>query len=613
MGVREHQGRGDMHRIETTLPQLLQEKAQHYQGRTAMREKYKGIWQEISWMDYLVNVRHLALGLAELGMQRGEHGAILGENCPEWIYADLAFQSLGCVSVGIYPTNSAEQVHYILDHSQATFVVVMDQEQADKVLEVRETLTGLKRIIVVDMKGLRHYREEVLIGFSQVQEIGQKSQALHPGRFEQYVGATHPDDVAFIVYTSGTTGHPKGAMISHRGHLHGIVHGMQPILHFTDKDTILSYLPLCHILERAVSVSMPLMFGYTINFAESIDTVTQNIYEISPTFFAAVPRILEKMHSGLFIKMGDTTPLKRCMFDFWAPVGRKVVRYRMNRERVPLPLLMAYGLAYLFVLRAVRDKLGMGRTRCLMSGGAPIAPEVLDFYRSLGVFTLEMYAMTECGCISGPHHRLKYGSVGEPCGALELKLAADGEICVRGDAVFCGFYRDEEASRAMVVDGWLHTGDVGQLDEDGHLYIVDRKKDIIITSGGKNISPSEIENKLKCSPYIKEAIVIGDGRKFLSALIQIDYENTGNWAQKNRIPYTTYKSLAENPQVFELIKEEVSRANEGFARVESVKKYIILDKELDQDDEELTATQKVKRRVIEKRFRTEIDAMYGSG
>jgi len=290
-----------------------------------------------------------------------------------------------------------------------------------------------------------------------------------------------------------------------------------------------------------------------------------------------------------------------------------VVRYRMNRERVPLPLLMAYGLAYLFVLRAVRDKLGMGRTRCLMSGGAPIAPEVLDFYRSLGVFTVEMYAMTECGCISGPHHRLKYGSVGEPCGALELKLAADGEICVRGDAVFCGFYRDEEASRAMVVDGWLHTGDVGQLDEDGHLYIVDRKKDIIITSGGKNISPSEIENKLKCSPYIKEAIVIGDGRKFLSALIQIDYENTGNWAQKNRIPYTTYKSLAENPQVFELIKEEVSRANEGFARVESVKKYIILDKELDQDDEELTATQKVKRRVIEKRFRTEIDAMYGSG
>ncbi len=600
-----------METVDTTLPKLLVEKAGRYKDRVAMREKYKGIWQEISWNEYLDNVARLALGFRELGIQRGDRGAILGENCPEWLYSDLAFMSLGCISVGIYPSNSSEQVHYIVDHSQSTFVVVKDQEQADKVLAEKQKLPLLKKIIVIDMKGLRHYDDPQIISFREVQATGARALENDPGIFNRLVQETRPDDVAFIVYTSGTTGHPKGAMLSHRSHIHGILNGMQPILKFTDRDTILSYLPLCHVLERAVSMSMPLVFGYTINFAESIDTVTQNIVEISPTYFAAVPRILEKVHSTTLIKIQDTTRLKRFMYDFWVKIGSRAVRYRMNREPLPPALAIACGLGYLFCFRALRDKLGMLRTRCLMSGGAPIAPEVLNFYRSIGIFTVEMYAMTECGVISGPHNRLKYGSVGEPCESVEFRLDSDGEILIKGPSVFSGYYRDEAATREVIVDEWLHTGDVGQLDADGHLYIVDRKRDIIITSGGKNISPSEIENKIKCSPYIKEAIVIGDGRRFLSALIMIDYENVGKWAQKNRLAYTNYKSLAGNKEVFDLIRKEVDTANRSFARVESIKKFTILEKELDQDDEELTATQKVKRKVIEKKFKNEIDAIYG--
>jgi len=601
-----------MERVNTTLPKLLLEKAELYQDRVAMREKFKGIWQEISWNMYLEKVCEICLGLTYLGMKKGDQASILGENCKEWIFADLGIQSLGGVAVGIYPTNSADQVKYILDHSESRFVIVKDQEQADKVLAVKEELPLLQKIIVIDIKGLRQYNEPLIISYKDVEALGREALRKNPDAFTRLVAQVQAEDVAFIVYTSGTTGHPKGAMISHRNIIHQIVNGLQPVLRFTDRDTLLSYLPLCHIFERNLSMAMPLVFGYTVNFAESIDTVQQNIQEIGPTFFAAVPRILEKLYSSVQIRMGDTTRFKKFMYNFWQPVGRRVSSYRMNNEKVPLQLLLLYALGYLWSFRSVRDKVGMLNCRCLMSGGAPIAPEILTFFRSLGVRTVEMYGLTEtAGTVSGPHVKIKHGSVGEPCKALECKLAEDGEILLKGDSVFVGYYRDPAATGDVICEGWFKTGDVGRLDEDNHLYIVDRKKDIIITSGGKNISPSEIENKLKCSMYIKEAIVIGDRRKFITALIQIDYDNVGNWAQKNKIAYTTYRSLAENEAVQELIKQEVYAANEGLANVESVKKFKILEKELDQDDEELTATQKVKRQTIEKRFIKEISEMYG--
>ncbi len=595
----------------TTLPKLLLQNAASSKNRVAMRTKYKGIWREISWESYANHVAQFCCGLLELGMKRGDHASILGENCPEWVFADLAIQSLGGVSVGVYPTNSAEQVRYILEHSRSKVVIVKDQEQADKVLAVKAELPELKAIVVIDMKGLNRYEDPLLVSYQKVERNGAETLALNPRIFSDMVNATRPDDVAFIVYTSGTTGPPKGAMISHRNIIHQVVTTLQPVLHFTDKDSLLSYLPLCHIFERNLSMAMPLVFGYVVNFAESIDTVQENIREISPTFFAAVPRILEKLHSSVQIKLQNSTRLKQLGFRFGEWVGQKIIPYNMKRTALPMHLRPLYTLAYLVCFRPVREKLGLLRCRCIMSGGAPIAPEVLAFFRRLGITTVEMYGLTETsgGC-TGPLGEIKHGTVGQPSPGLEFKLAEDGEILFKGDSVFSGYYRDDQATAEILRDGWLHTGDVGRLDEDGHLYIVDRKKDIIITSGGKNISPSEIENKLKCSPYIKEAIIVGDGRKFVTSLIQIDYENVGNWAQNNKIPFTTYRSLATNPVVYRLIEGEIQAVNAELAQVEKIKKFKILEKELDQDDEELTATQKVKRKVISKRFQKEIEEMY---
>lgn len=602
-----------MEKPNTTYPKLLVEKARIYQDRVAMREKYKGIWQEISWSAYLEKVKHFSLGLVELGMQAGDHLSILGENCPRWVFADLAAQSLRGVSVGIYPTNSEDQVKYILDHSRSRFVVVGDQEQTDKVLAIKDDLPMLGYIVVIDMKGLRHYDDPRIISFGAVEKLGRTADHENPDRFYKLVELTETEDIAFLIYTSGTTGPPKGCMIPHQNHIFNI-HGMNEIFRFTDRESVVSYLPLCHILERSVSISIPLIAGYTVNFAESIETVQENIHEISPTFFAAVPRILEKMHSAVQIKFQDTTRVKRYMYELWEPVGKRVAEYRMAKKQIPWLWWLLYGLAYLCIFRTLRDKIGLLKCRLLMSGGAPIAPEILSFFHSLGVFAIEMWALTEsCGGGTGPHHEIKPGSVGQPIESVNLKLADDGEILLKEDSVFAGYYRDPESTADVLQDGWLHTGDVGRFDEDGHLYIIDRKKDIIITSGGKNISPSEIENNLKCSPFIKEAIVIGDRRKYLTALIQIEFENVGNWAQRNKIPYTNYKSLAQNPDIHELIKQEIEKTNETLARVESLKKFKIIEKELDQDDEELTATQKVKRKVISERFHKEIEAMYGSG
>jgi long-chain acyl-CoA synthetase len=402
-------------------------------------------------------------------------------------------------------------------------------------------------------------------------------------------------------------------MIPHQNFIYNNL-ALQEIFHFSDQDDLLSYLPLCHILERGLSVCAHLIHGYTINFAESIDTVQENINEISPTVFAAVPRILEKLYSVVELKLEETTRFKRFVHQKFAPVGKRVAKFRMKRQAVPLFWLILYGLGFLCSFRSLRDKLGLLRCKLLMSGGAPIAPDVLEFYHSLGVHTIEMWAQTEsCGGGTGPHHVIKPGSVGEPIRSIDLKLAEDGEILIKADSAFAGYYRDDTATQEVLKDGWLHTGDVGRFDEDGYLYIVDRKKDIIITSGGKNISPSEIENKMKCSPYIKEAIVIGEGKKYLTALIQVEYDNVGNWAQKQKIPYTNYKHLSQNPSVFELIKYEIEKVNQTLAKVETIKKFKVLEKELDQDDEELTATQKVKRKVIAKRFEKEIEVLYASG
>ena len=595
-----------------TIPKLFLRNRDLFSDKVALREKDLGIWQRDTWKEYWNHVCYFALGLSKLGLEKEDKVSILGDNCREWLYADLAAQGSSAVTVGIYPTDVASQVKYILEDSESKFVVAKDQEQVDKVLEVKHDLPLLKKIIVIDMKGLRRYKDPLIISFKEVEELGKTVHEEQPHLFEEMVKNTLAGDVGIIVYTSGTTGKPKGAMISQKNMI-SMIQGLSTVLDFHKNDSFVSALPLCHIAERMFSLIFPMWAGCTVNFAESVATLQEDLREISPTSFLNVPRIWEKMHSNIMIRMQDAVFFKRWIFKAVMPIGERVAEYRLNFKPVPLHWKLLYGLAYLLLFRSLKNQLGLLQARIFVSGAAPLSPDIMQFYHSIGIPVRECYGMTEMSGISTmPHHReIKIGgAVGKPIPGVELKLAEDGEILQKGDSVFVGYYRNPEATKEAVIGGWLHTGDVGELDEDGNLKLTDRKKDIIITAGGKNIAPSEIENKLKFSPFIKEAIVIGDARKYLTCLIQIELENVENWAQSNKIAYTTYKSLATHPDVYKLIQKEVDNANSHFARVETIKKFIILDKELDPDDEELTATMKVRRAMIETKFKHIIEKMY---
>jgi long-chain acyl-CoA synthetase len=595
-----------------TLPGLLARNRERYGDRVGLREKDLGVWQEVSWPDYYDHVKFFALGLSALGLKRGDRLAILGDNCREWIYADLAAQSLGAVGVGVYPTNPAGQVAYVVGHCDAKMVVVKDQEQADKILEVQDQLPLLTRLIVIDMKGLRYYRDPLIIPFDQVEARGRQAETESPGRFENYLKQTKPEDVALMVYTSGTTGPPKGAMLTHRNLL-TYCRQFEEICPIADTAQIVSYLPLCHIAERLMSLIIALYAGYTVNFTESVATVQESLYEISPSLFVGVPRIWEKMHAGIIINAKDASRLKRWMFKLWMGVGQKILIRELAGRPRPVMDRLLLKLGHLFVYRSILDKLGLLRVRLALSGAAPISPEVLKFFRVMGLEISQVYGQTECTGVSHfqSGHDRHIGSVGHPLPEVEFKLAEDGEILVKGATVFAGYYKDPEATARAVKENWLYTGDVGQVDDQGYLYITDRKKDILITSGGKNVAPSELENRLKFSPYINEVIVIGDGRPYVTALIQIEMDTVAKWATDLGLAFTTFKSLATSPQVFELIQKEVDQANQDFSQAEQVKKFTLLDKELDHDDDELTATMKVRRSTIEGKFEGLIRGMYG--
>lgn len=594
-----------------TLPKLFARNRKLYSDKVALREKDLGIWQRTTWDEYWDHVCFFALGLRRLGLKPGDKLSILGDNCREWLYADLATQCSSAVSIGIYPTDVSSQVRFIVHNSESSFVVAKDQEQVDKILETKDSLPSLKKIIVVDIKGLRRYKEPMIISFKEVEALGKSLHKQEPNLFEKLVNGTRAEDVAIIVYTSGTTGQPKGAMISHRNIL-AMIRGLSKVLVFRPTDSFVSVLPLCHVAERMFSLIFPMWAGCTVNFAESVATLQEDLSEISPTAFLSVPRIWEKMHSSIMIRMQDSSFFKRWVFGAMLPIGMRVAELKLQKKPVPPHWKMLYGLAYLLLFRPLRNQLGLLEAHIFVSGAAPLSPDLTKFYHAIGIPVREAYGMTESTGISfmPRNGEIKIGDVGKPIPGVEFKIADDGEILLHGDAVFEGYYGNPAATRTAIIDGWLHTGDVGEIDGDGDLRITDRKKDIIITAGGKNIAPSELENRLKFSPYIKEAIVMGDRRKYLTCLIQIELENVEHWAQINRIPYTNYKSLATHPEVNKLIQAEVDKANSNFARVEAVKRFTILDKELDQDDEELTATMKVKRAIIEKKFKNLIESMY---
>jgi long-chain acyl-CoA synthetase len=595
-------------RDSMTLPQLLRDNAQRMPDRIALRQKDFGVWQPITWADYYDRARHFGLGLVSLGLEPRGHVAILSENRAEWVITQLGTGLVGGVSIGVYATSPANEVSYVLGHSDAEVVVCEDQEQTDKVLECLNELPKLKRIVVIDPKGLRHYQSDKLSTFKEVLEKGASYETDHPDLIDTCLAGQGLTDIGLMVYTSGSTGKPKGAMLSYRN-MRAQGAAVIERLGYTEDTTNLSYLPLCHVAEQMLTVMAPLQAGSCVSFGESIRTVQEDLREIAPTLFLGVPRIWEKLHSAIHIKMIEAKGFRRRLYEkavsLCEPFAEKAPAVRSLRER------MVFGICYLLVFRAMQNFIGLRRAKVALTGAAPISPLIVRFFRTLGIPLIEVYGLTETsGMVTGQRlDALLPGAVGPAVHGAEVDIGPDGELLVRGDMVFEGYYRNEEATRASIRDGWLHTGDVAKI-EVGQVKIVDRLKDIMITAGGKNLSPSEIENTVKSSAFIKECIVIAEGRRYPAALIQIDAETVGKWAEENRVPFTNYRSLAENRRVRELVDAEVEHANRQLAPVAQIKKFHLLTKELDHDDDEVTATMKVRRANIYRKYAAEIEGLY---
>jgi long-chain acyl-CoA synthetase len=593
-----------------SVPKLFWDRVKNWSNNVALREKDYGIWQEITWLEYGQKARYVALGLLALGFEQGDRAAIIAENKPEWLYFDMGILSAGGVTVGVYTTDTSNQVEYLMNNCSAKFYIADDEEQLDKILEVRDDLPHLEKIIVLDMEGLRDFSDPMVMSFVELLELGKQHEKELSGLLKERIDATKADDLAILIYTSGTTGPPKGAMISHSNILN-VMEMQNDVNPGYESDELLSFLPLCHIAQRSAVLGQ-LLTGYKINFVEELDTVPENMREVSPTVFFAVPRIWEKFYSALVLTMKDSTRLEKWAYKWATGVGMKVAEYRLNGNQPPGHLMALYKLADWTVLRNLKKVIGLDRVRYCLSGAAPISPDLLKFYYGLGIDIGEVYGQTEnCGPTSVHYpDDVKFGTVGKALPRAQIKIAEDGEVLLKGPHVFMGYYNNPEKTAETIVDGWLYTGDVGRLDDDDHLIITDRKKDIIITAGGKNITPSEIENELKFSPYINDAVVIGDQRKYLTALIMVDDENVMKYAQDNRVPFTTYASLTKTQEVIGLIQKEVDRANKKFARVETIKKFSLIDIQLTTDDEEITPTGKLKRNFVSKKFKQEIESMY---
>lgn len=596
---------------EFTIPVLLMNRSRELGSRTAMRVKEFGLWRDISWDQYGNKARLTAMGLVALGLEPGDTVAVIGENRPEWLYADIGTMAAGGVTVGIYTTSSAEECGYILQHSGAKIYVVEDEEQLDKALKVRDECPNLKKIVVMDTEGLRNFHDEMVLDFDGLLNLGEEHDRDNPHLFEERMAIRQPDDLALLIYTSGTTGPPKGAMLNHVNII-WTLRSLAQAIPVLDTDELVSFLPLSHIAERLFSVYLPLQFKYTINFIENTDTVNDNIVEISPTVLFTVPRIWEKYSSIIFIKMKDTTWFKRFCFGIALKIGRSYAEARLSHEGVGSALKLAFRLAHFAVFKKLKERIGFERVRLAISGAAPISPEVLKFYHAIGVPLRQVYGQTEGSGPTSVHQGelIEADNVGPPIPGVEVKIARDGEILVRGHNVFMGYFKSPEASAETLQDGWLYSGDVGELDNRGFLKITDRKKDLIITSGGKNIAPQYIENKLKFSAYINDAVIIGDNRKFVSALIFIDEDNVVKFAQENKIQFTTYTSLTKAKEIVQLISGEIDGINKSLARVEQIKRFTILPKKLLEEDGEVTPTMKIKRKFINETYSDLIEDMY---
>ncbi|MEM9010675.1 MAG: long-chain fatty acid--CoA ligase [Pseudomonadota bacterium] len=583
--------------------------------RVCHREKDLGIWQSFSWTDYYEQAKRIGLALRELGLERGTPVSILSEDRKEWLYCDLGIAAVGGIPNGVYTTDSAAQLAYLVNDSGSTFLFVENDEQLDKFLEKRAEMPGLKKVIVFDRDGLRAFEDEMVMFLDDLLALGTEVDQRAPGMFTEELEKATPEDTRMLIYTSGTTGPPKGAMISHRNILYQMTAGLE-VLETYATDEQLCFLPLCHILERLVSVEFPIAVGTTVNFAESPETVFQNLQEVSPHIFTAVPRLWEKIFSRITIMRSEATRVGQWAFDQAVASGLARYGYIERGEAVPAALAARYRLWDIAVLANVRRMIGLDRARRATTGAAPISPELLRWFWAIGVPLIEGYGMTETSGVATANTPQvnSVGTVGPALPRSEVRIGENGEILVRGANVFKGYWKKpEKTSETIDEDGWLRTGDIGRIGNDGALTITGRVKDVIITAGGKNITPAEIESRLKFSPYISDAVVIGDRRKFLTALVMIDQENVEKYAQDRQVPFSDFASLCAAEEVVALIDGVVREVNTHFASVEQIKYFRLIDILLTAEDEELTPTMKLKRSFVEQKHAGLIEAMYQMG
>jgi long-chain acyl-CoA synthetase len=596
-----------------TLPRLLLENARTRGARPAIREKDRGIWQSYTWREYHDHVRDFALGLVALGFARGEKLSVIGDNRPRLYWAQVAAQAVGGVAVPVYQDSIARELAYVWNHAEVCVIVAEDQEQVDKVLALKEQLPAVRLVVYDDPRGMTQYRFDWLLSFGEVEARGRAFAAEHPGVFESEIAKGAPDDVAMICYTSGTTGNPKGAMLTHRN----AVATARTFMRAEDvraDDEWLSYLPMAWVGDSIYSLVLSLTSGFTCNCPESPETVQRDLRELGPTIVLAPPRIWENMLTSVQVKAADASPLKRRIFETFRAAADRAEILRADGQPVPLGLRLVCALGEFFVYGPVRDQLGLRRARWAYTGGAPLGPDTFRFFRAFGVNLKQVYGSTEVSALVSiqPDQEANPTTVGRPCPGIEVRIADRGEVLIKSDGVFRGYYKADEATREVIDgDGWFHTGDAGFVDPRGHLVIIDRAKDVGAMADGTAFAPQFIENKLKFSPFVREAVAFGNERPFVAAMIAIDLNTVGNWAERRGLPYTSYMDLSQKPEVRALIREEIRKGNETLPEATKIRRFLLLTKDLDADDAEMTRTRKIRRRYIAERYAAVVDAFYG--
>ncbi|MHB8090837.1 MAG: AMP-binding protein [Syntrophales bacterium] len=595
-----------------TFPKLLMERAKRYgSGKIAIREKDLGIWQSFTWQEYLDKVKYFSLGLISLGFEPGDKIAVIGDNKPEWVIAELAAQSACGYGVGIYQDSILKEIAHIINHSESKFVVAEDQEQCDKILDMIEDLPNIKKVIYYDPKGMSKYGDEILAHFPDIIALGREYEKTHPGLFEKNVESTKEDDISWICTTSGTTGLPKLAMLTHKN-LISMASNLGKFDPKYETDNIVSFLPLPWVGEQMIAVASGLLFGMTVNFPESAESAQADLREIGPNVMFSPPRVWENLCASVQVKVMDASWLKRSIFNVSLPIGEKWSEYKFAKKKPPLYFTIIYYLAYYAVFKALKDRLGFSNIRSATTGGAALGPDTFKFFHALGISLKQIYGQTEIAGISCVHkdNDINPDTMGQPIPETEMKISETGEILSKGPAVFAGYYKQPEETANTVIDGWLHSGDAGYLTPDGHIVVIDRIKDVMSLIDGVKFSPQFIENKLKFSPYVKEAVTVGHNRDFIIAMISIDFGIVGNWAERHRINFTTYTDLSSKPEVIDLIQSEAEKVNKGLPENARIRRFVLLYKELDADDDELTRTGKVRRHFVEEKYAEIIEGMY---